>query len=63
MMGCPNGHKGGMFCCEDQFNQVVAATLKRMETYEPAPPIFYVTLDQLKWLEKKGPELQSEATE
>ena len=46
-MTCPNGHTGGVFCCEDNVNAVFAAFYERYKTYEPSVDRIPVTLEHL----------------
>ena len=46
-MTCPNGHTGGVFCCEDHVNQCFDTFVKRYgESHGHGEPLIPVTLDQ-----------------
>lgn len=32
--GCPNGHKGGAFCCEDNVNRIMKIMVEKFEKWE-----------------------------
>lgn len=52
-MGCPNGHEGGIFCCEDHVNQVMASFYERYKSWSPEQdPLIPVTLDQWRMYKK-----------
>jgi len=52
-MTCPNGHTGGVFCCEDHVNQSIAAFYKKYENWNPREnPLIPVTLEQWEAYQK-----------
>ena len=61
-MDCPNGHKGGVFCCEDMVNQAARFIWEKWERYEPSEPRLFVTIDQYEaWTRILEEQDESEA--
>lgn len=50
-MACPNGHRGGVFCCEDHVNQCAARFYERYREWSPNI-LIPVTYDQWKAYQK-----------
>lgn len=62
MSSCPNGHKGGLFCCEDYVNIWARIVMRKAEARVYDEPMCYVTLAQFeaygKILRGEGEECQ-----
>ena len=62
-MSCPNGHKGGVFCCEDNVNKIMVDFLDTKYPNSDETQCIPVGIEQWLTYKKGSDDLMEEADE